>query len=114
MPTHVALDRQAEAPPYAACLPRQLRHVDVAEIRDQARRAALARRDRVLAHGWAASRLCEILRLERPGQWTGYVPPARDCHGRTETSPARALLRARRRDVDVAAAEAGGSAAAGQ
>jgi hypothetical protein len=58
----------------------------------QIRAEALARRDRVLAHDWAAKRLCSILMLSRAEQWNGYVPPATDAEGNANTSPTRRAM----------------------
>lgn len=70
--------------------------------------AAQARRARVLAHPWAAKRLCLIFGYTRPEQWTGYVPPATTAEGDHNDSPLRAALLELLRDV--AAHEAEGDA----
>lgn len=66
------------------------------------RAAALARRDRVLAHDWARRRLCHIFSYARPEQWNGYVPPARDEHGQLNKSPYRRALIELLADVEAA------------
>lgn len=67
--------------------------------------AAQTRRDRVIAHPWAAKRLCLIFGYQRPEQWTGYVPPSTTAEGTHNDSPWRAELIQLLRDV--AAHEAG-------
>lgn len=64
------------------------------------RRKHAARRDRVLAHDWAASRLRLILGLSDARHWNGYVAPATD--GRQNDSPIRAALLELLRDVEQA------------
>ena len=70
--------------------------------------AATTRRTRVLAHPWAAKRLCLIFGYSRPEQWSGYVPPATTAEGDHNDSPLRAALLELLREV--AAHEAGGDA----
>jgi hypothetical protein len=70
------------------------------------RTRALTRRDRVLAHDWAAKRLCLILDITRAEHWTGYVPPRLDGDGRLDTTPARSALVALLLDVASADGEA--------
>lgn len=71
------------------------------------RAATATRRERVLAHDWARTRLCQILLISDAQRWNGYVPPSRDEHGRPVRSELRrALIELLR---EVGAADQGGT-----
>jgi len=65
----------------------------------EVKRAAAARRERVLAYDWARTRLCRILSLSRAENWNGFVPPARDSDDHLNTSDRRRELMDLLRDV---------------
>lgn len=66
----------------------------------QIRAQAANRRARVLAHPWAAKRLCDILGLSSAEHWNGYVPPTTDQEGQANTSETRRALVELLREVD--------------
>lgn len=68
----------------------------------QIREANASRRQRVLAHEWARTRLRHLLDLERAEQWTGFVPPVHDSSGGFNDSPVRRALVELLRDVEQA------------
>lgn len=70
-------------------------------VRDNRAQTA-TRRQRVLAHEWAGKRLCLILSLKEARHWSGYIPPAKDEHGRIRANPVRQDLIALLRDVEKA------------
>lgn len=65
-----------------------------------------ARRERVLAYGWAQKRLCLILGLSDARHWNGYVPELRDVDGRINPYDNRRDLIELLRDVAAADAAA--------
>lgn len=80
----------ASQPWFASGTPAQRRAL--AQAIQNAAQQARHRQERVRAHPDLVERLCRAFRYTRPDQWTGYVPPALDCDGRRNTSPARAEL----------------------
>jgi hypothetical protein len=60
------------------------------------------RRARVLSHEWACRRVCLILNLPDARQWNGYIPPARDDHGRRPSNPIREALIELCKEVEAA------------
>ncbi|WP_344144363.1 hypothetical protein, partial [Polymorphospora rubra] len=73
------------------------------------RTRATNRRERVLAHDWARTRLCQILQLTDARKWNGYVPPGVDEHGRPVRDERRHALIELLRDVQAADEQAAGS-----
>lgn len=49
-------------------------------------------RAKVLADPELAAQLVDVLRLTSADQWSGYLPPERDCNGIPNRSPIRAAL----------------------
>lgn len=80
---------------------------ELIRVQAEAKRQAVARRERVLKHDWAQKRLRQIFGYKSATQWNGYVPPRADPlpdsgHqvAKPNTSPFRAALMQLMREVE--------------